>query len=57
KAESNADSDMTLCLCHSVPLSLKLSASVGSKLLWLEEIFEMNDLVLFSRGVPGDLDF
>ena len=23
----------------------------------LEEIFEMNDLVLFPRGVPGALDF
>ena len=33
KAEKNTERDMTLSLCHSVPLSLKLSASGDSELL------------------------
>jgi hypothetical protein len=57
KADGNAESDMTLRLCPSVPLSLKLSAEADSTLFGFQKIFEMNDLVLFSRGVPGTFDF
>lgn len=57
KAEKNGKTGMTLCLCLSDPLSLKLLAEADSRLLGLQEILEMNDLVLFSRGVPGELDF
>ena len=40
-------------LCAFVPLSLWPYSS----LFGFEEIFEMNDLVLFPCGIPGTLDF